>query len=119
MAPFMPFLSEHIYQKVRSESDSISVHLETWPENRNFDVKTLHDMELARKVVSEVLMSRSKAGIKVRQPLGLLKIQDDRLKGKNELVELIKDEINVKEVVFDKQMNEGFFLDPVITEELA
>lgn len=126
LAPFMPFLAEDIYQRLKSDGVSESVHLERWPEAeeslfgffKSSNKKVLWDMELTRKVASEVLMARNTAGIKVRQPLQLLKIQDERLKDKKEFIELIKDEVNVKEIVFDKGMTSGFWLDTTITPEL-
>ncbi len=118
MAPFTPFFAEYLYRELKSENDPESVHLTEWPKVGEVDKKLLEDMELVRDVVSQVLMQRNEQNIKVRQPLNLLKIQDDRLKGRTELVELIKDEVNIKEVVFDKMINGGFELDIKITEEL-
>ncbi len=118
MAPFTPFFAESIYSELKTEKDPESVHLCEWPQKGEVDEKLLEDMGLIRSVVSDVLMIRNKENIKVRQPLGKLTIQDDRLKDRKDLVELIKDEINVKEVVFDKHLAGSFSLDVVITQDL-
>jgi isoleucyl-tRNA synthetase len=122
-APFIPFLSEYIFQRStfifhRSES----VHLEGWPLakkeliNEELEMK----MEKVREIVALALAERKKAKIKVRQPLALLKIKDQKSKIKDdkELLELIKEEVNVKEIIFDEKIESEIELDTKITPEL-
>ncbi len=118
MAPFSPFFAEDMYRQLNKESDPESVHLCAWPKAGKVNKDLMEDMQAVRDTASHVLMIRNKENIKVRQPLGKLIIQDDRLKNNKDLVELIKDEVNVKEVVFDKQLNGAFNLDTTITPEL-
>ncbi len=118
LAPFAPFFAEDMHRELKEEGDEESVHLCSWPEAGEVDQKLLEEMQLVRNMVSEILMIRNKENIKVRQPLGKLTIQNDQLENKPDLVELIKDEVNVKEIVFDKQLNGGFSLDTTITEDL-
>lgn len=118
IAPVMPFLAESIYGGLRDGSDPESVHLCSWPKEGKIDKDLLSDMDLTREVVSQALMVRNASGIKVRQPLNRLVIQDERLKDKNDLIQLIKDEVNVKNISFDKQLSQGFLLDTAITAEL-
>ena len=54
--------------------------------------------------------------MKVRQPLQSLKLKTQNLK--LEYVELIKDEVNVKEVIFDDKLENEVLLDTNITPEL-
>ena len=54
----------------------------------------------------------------MRQPLQKLKVKSEKLKGREEYLELIKDELNVKEVVFDVDLVEEIELDITITPEL-
>ena len=123
-APFAPFYAENLYQKLRLEGDVESVHLEEWPtsnsqgffgklfgKNNN---KLFQDMAETRKLVSQALDARMKANIKVRQPLAKLMLEVTGLKLDQEHLDLIKDRINVKEVVYGGR-NE---LDIVITMEL-
>ncbi|KKS05011.1 MAG: Isoleucine-tRNA ligase [Candidatus Nomurabacteria bacterium GW2011_GWA2_41_25] len=123
IAPFAPFTAEDIWLKLRTEEDAESVHLENWLRKSfklfNFgESKVVLEMEKVRKIVSEVLMARQAGGKKVRQPLKTLKIQDIGLKNREELIELIKDEVNVKEILFDEKMTTGFELDLIVTPEL-
>lgn len=123
IAPIMPFLAESIYQKVKSEKDPESVHLCEWftpstIEGPGIDKEVLQNMEEVRRVVSLALEKRNAAGIKVRQPLNELRIKNYELRGKEEYLNLIKDEVNIKEVVFDENIEGEVELDTEITEEL-
>ncbi len=111
-APFIPFLSEEIYQSLKTKAKS-SVHLENWPaaDKKSINKKLNQEMEKVRQVVASALAERAKAGIKVRQPLRKLEIPGRIDK---ELIGLIKDEVNVREIVFGK----AFKLDTKITPEL-
>ncbi len=125
IAPSMPFLAEHLFQAVREGEDEESVHLASWPEipELDFDAPAiLAVMLFARNFVTMALMRRSEAGIKVRQPLAKLTI---RHKGPpiplwNDVVPLIADEINVKEVVLEsaKSDSSAVSLDMELTSEL-
>ncbi|HEY4511488.1 MAG TPA: class I tRNA ligase family protein [Candidatus Paceibacterota bacterium] len=121
MAPFTPFFVEDMYKKVGGTKES--VHLEEWPENKlkvkSEKLKVLEEMAEVRKMVSLGLEARSKAGIKVRQPLQKLKVKNVKFKVMNgELIALVKDEVNVKEVVFDESLVNDVELDITLTAEL-
>ncbi|MFZ2522132.1 MAG: class I tRNA ligase family protein [Minisyncoccia bacterium] len=116
IAPFTPFLAEEIYKKVGGEKKS--VHLEDWPKAGEVDTKVLEDMIVVREIVTKALELRQKSGHKVRQPLKSLKIKNQKSKFEEELVNIIKDEINVKEVVFDENIEALVWLDTNITEDL-
>jgi len=124
MAPFAPFTADDIWLRLKNKNDAESVHLTQWPKMSKpvFDIfgssqdKILGSMQKVRNIVSLGLEARQKAGIKVRQPLARLEIKDFNL-GK-EYVELIKDELNVKEVKQNKNLESEVSLDLNITEEL-
>jgi isoleucyl-tRNA synthetase len=113
LAPFMPFVAEDIYLRLKGSEES--VHLEIWPNNGKPDEKVLVDMKRAREIASLGLEARMKAKINVRQPLAKLSV-----KGAvpQTLIELIKDEVNVKEVVQDASLNDEVLLDTTLTPEL-
>ncbi|MDD4901477.1 MAG: isoleucine--tRNA ligase [Patescibacteria group bacterium] len=118
MAPFMPFMAEHIYQELDAENAE-SIHLEAWPEVKKdwIDEKVLAEMETVRKIVELGLAKRDEAGVKVRQALSQLKIINYELR--TEYEELIKDELNVKNVAAVKGKGElKVELDTTITDEL-
>ena len=107
IAPIMPFMAEAIYKGVEIGGKK-SVHLEEWPqkvESEKFKVESLiiEEMEEVRRIVSLGLEQRARANIKVRQPLRKFKVQSSKFKIGEDLIKLIKDEVNVKEVVFSAQ----------------
>ncbi|MDP2705244.1 MAG: class I tRNA ligase family protein [Patescibacteria group bacterium] len=118
MAPFMPFIAEEIYLKVEGEKGKESVHLENWPTKEKADSRIVENMKEARHVVSLGLEARAKSAIKVRQPLSHIIVKTLSLKGKNEYLQLILDELNVKEIRFDDKQQDEVFLDTNITSEL-
>ena len=116
MAPFMPFLAEDIYQRLKSEKDFESVHFEVWPRPEKVDTEILAKMREVRKIVSLALEARSRANIKVRQPLNELRIKNKKL-GK-EYLDLIRDELNVKNIVVNSNLEQEVELDIELTPEL-
>jgi isoleucyl-tRNA synthetase len=128
LAPFAPFSGEELYQKLRTDKDNESVHLEVWPTGKKpitvlslfskgkADEKLLTDMDEVRRLVSLALEARSRANLKIRQPLANLKVKNLTLS--QEYIELIKDEVNVKEVVEGKSISEEVELDTELTQDL-
>ncbi len=115
IAPFIPFTAEDIFLKVKGVNAKESVHLEDWPTPVEFDEASIKEMQETRQIVSLGLEARMKSGIKVRQPLAKLTIC---IKLAESFQELIKDEVNVKEVVFREGQGDSIELDTEITPEL-
>ena len=103
LAPFTPFLAEEIYKNLTGEE---SVHLEDWPqaETGKIDESLEEKMALVRKICELGHAARKEAEIKVRQPLSSAKCKVQSAKLEEELLRLIKDELNVKEVVWEKKV---------------
>ena len=121
MAPFTPFIAEDIYRKTGGIKES--VHLEIWPKIESFDQDVIIGMSLARSFASMGLMARDTSGIKVRQPLATMIVKHDGVEPKFwlQLKEIVKDEVNVKEIIFEKNSNSDLpavRLDTNITPEL-
>jgi isoleucyl-tRNA synthetase len=117
IAPVMPFTADHIYKELKSKKES--VHLEEWSEVKQefLDQKVIDYMEQTRKVVELGLAKRAEVGIKVRQPLQKLEVNNCKLE--DEYLELIKAEVNVKEVVCVEGSEDlSVELDTEINEEL-
>ena len=122
MAPFTPFIAEALWQKVTRnnfEHSDKSVHLESWPAfapTSEDKPEILAEMEVVRKIVEMGLAKRDEVKIKIRQPLQKLKITKLKIKN-SELIDLIKDELNIKEIVFAEGEGE-VELDTAITPAL-
>ncbi len=105
--PFIPFLTEEIYQNLKTDDMPESVHLCDYPEmdssmrDENLETQMGH----AITAVSLGRYLRTKREIKVRQPLSKVIVicHDDNVrKLMEETVDIIKDELNVKDVAFMK-----------------
>jgi isoleucyl-tRNA synthetase len=100
LAPFTPFMAEELYRKL---TDGESVHLQDWPGVGHTDEQLLGAMVNVRQAINDGLSRRAKAGIKVRQPLASATLVST-IGGKmseevnRELVEIAKEELNVKAV---------------------
>ncbi|MDE1925250.1 MAG: class I tRNA ligase family protein, partial [Patescibacteria group bacterium] len=116
LAPSMPFFADYLFREMREESDVESVHLANWPAAGSVDTELIADMKRVRVLVSQALQLREKEDIKIRQPLAMLKAK--KLPATSELRELLKDEVNVKEVVEDGLMEEDVWLDTELTDVL-
>jgi isoleucyl-tRNA synthetase len=122
-APFTPFFAEALYQACQPSAVSRqpSVHLEDWPEvqKKRIDYSLLEKMEEVRRLSSLALAVRAEKGIKVRQPLQTLEIKSKKLDVRDvELIDILKDEVNVKEVRWNLGLEGEVALDAVITPEL-
>ncbi|MDO8579388.1 MAG: class I tRNA ligase family protein [bacterium] len=117
LAPFTPFYAEDLFGKTRSKADLESVHLSDWPKAGLVDTELLKNMQETRRLVTIGLEQRSRVNIKVRQPLSSAKIKSQKVKLDAEFLELIKDELNVKQVSY-APINNDIEIDANITEEL-
>jgi isoleucyl-tRNA synthetase len=110
LAPFVPFVTEVMYQNLVRSVDSDgpeSVHHTAWPSASGLGAEEedlLTPMELARNVVALGHSARNSANIKLRQPLAraLVNLDPDSSPLNDELTALVKDELNVKEVAYVK-----------------
>ena len=99
IAPVCPFLSEEIF---RGLTNLESVHLTDFPVS---DKKLINDkietkMDLVRDLISLGRGAREEVKIKVRQPLSEVVLDGKNKKIIGDLVDLIKEELNVHEVTF-------------------
>ena len=116
MAPFTPFLSEHIYKTVGGKLES--VHLEDWSVVTSFDAHALTRMGEVRALVSRALQHRADAGIPVRQVLNEVVLHVPSGELDEAYQELILDEVNVKKSIVTKG-ELAAFLDLKLTPELV
>ncbi|MEI6288227.1 MAG: class I tRNA ligase family protein, partial [bacterium] len=129
MAPFTPFIAEHIYKEIGGKLES--VHLEKWPkvdeeffgrpEAISVSNQITEQMSLTARIEELGLAKRAEVGIKIRQPLNKISVYGIVLADelyKEKLIEIIKDKLNVKQVEFNKSNEVKVELDVEITEEL-
>ena len=97
LAPIIPFATEKIWQNINGKNSS--VHLTDYPktieEKINEDLEK--EMESVREIVSVGLRQRDIAHISLKWPLAKAKIID-QIKLSEEMKQIIKEELNVKEI---------------------
>lgn len=104
IAPIAPFISDEIYTDLTGEE---SVHLADYPVAKEEYIQEAIEerMDLVRDLISLGRNAREEAKIKVRQPLGEI-ILDGKIEDKIcDMVGLIKEELNVKEILFAKDLS--------------
>jgi isoleucyl-tRNA synthetase len=110
MAPVMPFYAEYLWQAVKEGDAAESVHLGKWPKIGDVPMEIITTMAAVRDIVTEALEARTKANIKVRQPIASVtgpQIGDA-------VREIITDELNAKHYI----VGEMIAIDTTLTPEL-
>ena len=94
LAPFMPFLSDYIFKNLTEKE---SVHLEDFPiyDKNLIDLELNKNTDTVQKIINLGLSWRANQKIRVRQPLKSIKITENL---DDYYIEIIKEELNVKEV---------------------
>ncbi len=108
MAPFMPFLSEAVYQNlVRSSTAEAlsSVHMTEWPtvNDQYIDDALLYEVDVVQRVVGLGRSAREASKVRIRQPLSKLLIRvpnEEAGKAVKNHDQQILEELNVKEIEF-------------------
>src|SRR5438309_4741084 len=119
LAPFMPFVSETIYQNLAAGKGGQpeSVHLSDWPvpaaDWRDDELRK--QMSVVRRLVATGLAARNAAGIKVRQPLLAVTIAEKQLNP--ELESILLEELNIKAARYQGEGG-SLTLDTEISPEL-
>ena len=98
-APLMPFVSEKIYLSLDKKNQS--VHLQEYPKfnEEEVDITLLKDIEQIREIISKGLAERDKAQIGLKWPLQKAIINGKDVDIEDEFMEILKSQLNVKEIV--------------------
>ena len=104
VAPITPFISEEIYQNLTGE---LSVHLSDYPvcDEKLINEKIETKMDLVRDLISLGRNIRDEENIKVRQPLSEIILDAKNKDILSDVTNLIKEELNVKKVVFETDLS--------------
>jgi isoleucyl-tRNA synthetase len=118
-APFIPFMTEEIYQNLVRPVDKTapeSIHLCDFPgyDESKIDAALEENMDAVLKVVTLARACRNKAAVKNRQPLQKIYVQGAKMEG--EYSEIVLDELNVKEMEFTDDASG--FIDYIIKPQM-
>jgi len=118
LAPFAPYISEHIYSRFSQNS----VHLSSWPEadKKKIDKKLEQDMIISQNIIEKILAERAAAGIGIRWPLAKAAVytKDEDKESLQRMQDIIKSQVNVKSLEIKTSKEEKVQLDTKITPEL-
>jgi isoleucyl-tRNA synthetase len=112
LAPFTPFLAEELFQKLTGGE---SVHLQDWLPAGHVNELVVTDMEEVRDYVNQGLSLRAASRLKVRQPLASVIVP--RLGEFVNFEDILKDELNVKEVKVGSKLTIDTDLTPELKKE--
>jgi len=117
-APFMPFMAEVLYQNIGGTG---SVHWTDWPvyDPAVISLEKEKEMEDVRYIVERIHAKRKELNIPVRQPLSSVTVSGIEHTLSDELLSVIKDEVNIKAVILVKEKtDEEVVVDTELTPEL-
>ncbi len=114
MAPFNPFFAEHIYRDLKAGE---SVHLSDWSEFKKADDKLQDTMRQIRELVTTGLAWRKEKVLKVRQPLVSATLKTEKFDP--EFEDILKAELNVKDIKYNTNQAPDIILDETLTPELV
>lgn len=115
LAPFTPFLAEHIFLALKHKGEVASVHLTDWPAAAPVNEAVILTMARTRQLVEEALAARGAAGLKIRQPLAKIVLKESLAP---EYAAILAEELNVKTVTHDPDLSTNLLLDLNLTPEL-
>lgn len=109
VAPLLPLVAENIWRGLHAsevaDNDELSVHLSSWPladaQLLPNDAELIQSMDMAREICSNALAIRRANDLRARLPLAKLIVSGPNANVALRFSDVIKDEVNVKEVVFE------------------
>ena len=111
MAPLIPLLADRIYMALVHNNDfkgEHSVHLCKFPDVSvlSEEIELCKQMDKVREVCSSALSIRSSANIRTRMPISKLTIYGDNIDYLKNFTDLMKDEVNIKELLVSDNLSE-------------
>lgn len=106
MSPLLPILAEEIYLGITGNKDNASVHLTNFPNLKDIsiDQDLVKNMDQVLDICNSALFVRQSKNIRVRQPLKSITIITENNLHLSMFEELIKDEINVKSIIYREDL---------------
>ena len=116
LAPFTPFLAEELYHNLTGDDESI--HLKDWLPAGAVDEQIIAEMKAVRDVINDGLSQRASQGVKVRQPLLKLSMNQTDYQQLKPYEDVICEELNIKFLEELGETPDKPILDNTITPEL-
>ncbi len=104
--PFMPFITEELWQRLSIEREETTIMLSKWPKSESVNQKAIEDMELVMEVVSAIRNIRSMMNIGLKTNLPVIMVKHSLEETADVLkscIEYIKRLGNIETIVFDPE----------------
>ncbi|SHI93988.1 valyl-tRNA synthetase [Mesonia phycicola] len=103
--PFMPFLSEEIWQNITERTSSEALIISKWPEQTSYDKELISDFEIVKDIVSGIRTIRKDKNIAFKDSIELSVINNENLKEDYDAV--IKKMGNVSNITYVNEQQEN------------
>jgi valyl-tRNA synthetase len=100
--PFMPFLTEEIWQHITSRTTEQALIIAHWPESKSFNEKLIADFDFAMEVISGIRTIRKDKNIPFKDVISLKVVNNEKISSHFDAVIIKLGNINVLEYVSDK-----------------
>jgi len=103
--PFMPFLSEEVWQHMAERTPESALIVSRWPEKKSFDPALLREFEFTKEVISGIRTIRKEKSIPFREVVELYAVDEEKLDRKWDV--LIRKLANTGEITYTGEAPEG------------
>jgi len=103
--PFMPFVTEEIWQHIAERSNEEALVINQWPEKKSFEVQKIKDFDFMKEVVSGIRTIRKEKNISFKDSIELFVINNENQS--KDLDELIKKLGNISQLDYTQASVEG------------
>lgn len=76
--PFMPFLTEEIWQHIKERTPEEALIIASWPEMKSFDEKLITDFDFATEVISGIRTIRKDKNISFKETIELKVVNNEK-----------------------------------------
>ena len=100
--PFMPFISEEIYQNLQDRDEGDCIIIAPWPTKNSFNTDIIEQSKIAFSIITQVRGTRNEKGISPKESLELI-IRSENVPGLNNITSVIKKLANLSEITKSDQ----------------
>ena len=104
--PFMPFITEEIWQQLEERSEGESIMISSMPESKRYNKELVERFEITKEIVSSVRTVRKERDIPFREKVSLV-IRADEGSYDNHFLPVVKRLCNLENVAFTGVKEEG------------
>ncbi len=105
--PYMPFVSEEIWQQLEQRDENTFLMTADWPEQKSWDEQLLREIELSKEIVSGIRTYRTKYGVANKEQVSLFIKGEGYVAGSME--PFISKQANTESIDYSSEAPEGSY----------